>query len=412
MLALGVTPRTVGMSGNSRRPLPQNRRARQHLATANSIQATSGMEVSRVIEFVNQTDPFCSLLGDSITVDLDHHSSSSIGCLATTRDVAEEERKNSTSALTAYNLVGVRLSLVGLGLPSRASLSSCQSSSKSSIDRDELHSNLYSSVLETVRVQLIECIPQIKEEMISKAIINAFADSNKAPYTDGSGRGQIDKYQVEVDYLWKAVQLRDSWSHPTAQPLKPRVFLQELLDDTFLQIRREVLTSPNQVLRAVLAFLSILQMETDNIYLRRDTVILRGLPSTTTRRSLKRHLSQFGEVVAVAMASHDASFAYCRFRNEASALSALEQTHGSWSIEGTTPVMTMIQEYHPPSRTPSASELVDLTNPTDVDQGTPVPYSDADQVSPVCVSKHLSGAYWTFDAPTLTGERIRCVLPD
>jgi RNA recognition motif. (a.k.a. RRM, RBD, or RNP domain) len=383
VLALGVTPWTV------ERPVPQNRRP-QHSAVRGdgSSAAKRTMEVSHVVEFVNHTDPFCSLLGDSITVDLES-SSSSIQCKKEDEGhVSGSEQRKILSALKAYDLVGVRLSLVGLGLPSRASLSSSQSS-KSSLDeqRDELHSSLYSSVLETVRVQLIECVPQITEEMVSKAIINAFADSKMTRHTTDTDEyeqgGLKDKFQVEVDYLWKAVHLRDSCRNKE-QMLKQRSFLQDLLDDMFLQIRREVFTSPNQVLRAVLTFLSILQIESDDVYLLRDTILLQGVGSTTTRRALRSKLSQFGEISALAIASRDPTFAYCRFRDEASALQAIQTQTSltSESLDGKILLLSLVQSYR--GGTVVASSALSKCH-----QAAPSQQRESDQASPVCVSKHI-----------------------
>jgi hypothetical protein len=383
VLALGVTPWTV------ERPVPQNRRS-QHTAVRGdgSSAATRTMEVSHVVEFVNPTDPFCSLLGDSITVDLESSSSSIQYKTEDERHVSGSEQRKFSSALKAYDLVGVRLSLVGLGLPSRASLSSSQSSKSSHDDqRDELHSSLYSSVLETVRVQLIECVPQITEEMVSKAIINAFADSKKTRAsfdTDEYEQGGLkDKFQVEVDYLWKAVQLRDS-CRSKEQMLKQRSFVQDLLDDVFLQIRREVFTSPNQVLRAVLSFLSILQIESHDVYLLRDTILLQGVTSTTTRRALRSKFSQFGEISALAIASRDPTFAYCRFRDEASALQAIHTQAPLTcdSLDGKILRLSLVQAYR--GGTGVADPALSVCH-----QAAPSPLREYDQASPVCVSKHI-----------------------
>jgi hypothetical protein len=386
VLALGVTPWTV------ERPVPQNRRSKHSAVRGDgSSAAKRAMEVSHVVEFVNHTDPFCSLLGDSITVDLES-SSSSIQCKTEGEGhVSGSEQRKSSSALKAYDLVGVRLSLVGLGLPSRASLSSSQSS-KSSLDeqRDELHSSLYSSVLETVRVQLIECVPHITEEMVSKAIISAFADSKKSRSTIDTDEyeqgGPKDKFQVEVDYLWKAVQLHDS-CRDKEQTLKQRSFLQDLLDDVFLQIRREVFTSPNQVLRAVLTFLSILQIESHDVYLLRDTILLQSVAATTTRRALRSKLSQFGEISALAIASRDPTFAYCRFRDEASTLQAI-QTQAPLtgdSLDGKLLRMSLVQAYR--GGTVVADPALGKCH-----QAAPSPLRESDQASPVCVSKHICSA--------------------
>lgn len=374
--------------------------------SAKRVLLENKMEVSQFIEFANLSDPFGNILADSVTLDFESSSGRTIALdedfdmVATDSGSQCKEMPQSTESLLPYDLVGVRLSLVGLGLPGRESLSSSQSS-KSSTDelRDELHSHLYSSVLETVRVQLIECVPQITDEMISRAIISAFAnDSSKWKNVKSGDDSPKDVHHAEVDYLWTAVQLRNSRGWNKASIERSPVYLQQLLDDIFLLIRREVFTCADHVLRAVLSFLSILEIETDNVYLPRDTIIMEGLPGSITRQGLLTMLTKYGEISALAIACSQQNFAYCRFRHESDALRAMTDQRSWFSVaEGVDLNLTIIQE-----ESYQQARFERITAET-TSHGPFAPTASK-LVSPTCVSKHISEAYWKDDKHTVSYE--------
>lgn len=391
--ALGVTPWTVGKS------LSQTRRA-SHSAKLLDVPT---MGTSKVFVFENQRDPFYSSHGASRSSDLESFSASTP---STTVDFDSDEtvvvsgsNHRKQSANQAYALERVRLSLVGLGLPS--TVSSCMRSTSTDEQKDELHSNLYSSVLETVRVQLIECVHQVNEEMISRAIINAFADSKVQQRGRDAGpvEAHRDEYQVEVDYLWRAQEYAQLWGHQKkeAPGEEAQAILQELLDDIFLQIRREVFTASDQVMRAVLAFASIIGLEIDKSdYMHHDTIVLQGLPKSVTRKGLWYDLSSFGEVQALAISSRNHGYAYCRFREESAALQAVAHK-SSLVIDGAKPSVTILQESRTEGPTSNRMEWngsSDLVGKTTLR----VDGDDPTQVSPVCISKHIGDAYWKHDA--------------
>jgi hypothetical protein len=328
--ALGVTPLTVGKN------LLKNRRKKQHrrneflvlnddsntVVYITTATAHESMEVKLENNYrrdgLNQRncyDDECSEYSSSI-VDSDSPRIQPESTFVF--DDGEEIDK----------LTGFRLSLAGLGAQSKE-LSSSQSSKSSDDHRDELHSNLYSSVLETVRNSLVERIPQISDEMISRAIINAFADSNldRRSY-DSFDRDELyhcGNDQVEVNILCKAYTFMYRRQNQLIKERELIDFLQLVLDEMFLKIRREEITSSDEVLRTISSVLSILKIKVDNsVIVPRDTILLRNLPYCTTRNDLFQKLSRFGKIKAVAVATiDDRAFGYCCFHDEITAQHAI-----------------------------------------------------------------------------------------
>ena len=175
-------------------------------------------------------------------------------------DLAPRSNREMMYAMPEEDLSCFRLSLVGLqSTSSSCSNSSCRTSSCDE-QRDELHSNRFSSVLEAARSQLVEALPQITEDMVSRAIIHAFASDKK------NSRGRFcehpfrDVYQEEVDQVWRAEKWLQKHRNETTKETVLS-FLQECLNDVFLLIRNEDLVSPDQALRILLSVGAILRMQ-------------------------------------------------------------------------------------------------------------------------------------------------------
>jgi hypothetical protein len=342
--ALGVTPLTVGKT------LPKNRRKKQHRRNdivllnsdvANSIaltQRTATMNESMEVELEYQCHSHYPHLSYGVDADNRCDVESTSRTQPEFTFVFEDDEDDEIDKLT-----GFRLSLAGLSSRSRA-CSFSQSSKSSDDHRDELHSHLYSSVLETVRASLVECKPHITEEMISRAIIHAFADSNMERQHENSADESDevpphDKYQDEVNIFCKAYDLTQGRLNQFGKRKKIIDFLQTVLDETFSKIRREEITSSDEVLRTMLSVLSILQLKVDTaVILPIDTIVLRGLTNNTTRTQLKEGLARFGTIKSVAIASNKGSngFGYCCFDNEDSVRRAIANQN-EIVINGVTP---------------------------------------------------------------------------
>jgi hypothetical protein len=194
--------------------------------------------------------------------------------------------------------------------------------------KDELHSNLYSTLFQSLRQQITEYLPQT-EDMISRAIINAFY-MDSSSWEGGSSMSDIsalepDPNQIEADYAWEAHQWVglnvDYAPRPDAEE-QALSFMQKQIDEVFVRIRNEELTS-DAACRIILSVACILGLEMAQS-VSKDTIILNGLDNnTTTVDDLHRHLSTFGKVEAAAIARCRHGFGFCRFKDESAAAQAL-----------------------------------------------------------------------------------------
>lgn len=280
------------------------------------------------------------------------------------------------------DLVDLRLSLAGLqpGV-SLSRQSSKRSSSHDDELLDELHSSdPYSSVIEKLRLQLGECLPAIDEEMISKAVIHAFSTDPKSGKTEPA----LDKFQIEVELLCEA----QKWVHQHLQGRDERAqqdFLQECLNKVFLQIHLEQLSSCQRALRIIMSIAIILGLDIDgSVSVPHDTVILQGLPRITTRESLSQALKKYGSVNSIALSTKNLGFAYCRFREEASATRVVANRN-SVAIGGSLVRATLLGEssvfYHHQNAPESPARKLAGADEEEL------------EISPVCVSKNTGSSF-------------------
>jgi hypothetical protein len=279
--------------------------------------------------------------------------------------------------------------------------------------RDELHSDLYSSVLESLRNQVADCLPQVTEGMISKAIIDGFAgaSSQSRPVghegQPGDSTGSLeygdeliydDKYQLEVEHLHKAWEWGQK-QHQKPGPLHDAFRLstfQDFLRMIFAQIRDENLTSSNRAMRILVNVATVLGVEVDSsVYVPRSTVILSGLQDAT-RNMIRERLAVYGDVKAAA-ACNRGGFAFCRFRDEA-AVERLLKERSLISIGGVKPTVVCLQDAPcakacpVPLRHPLPSE-----DPVKSPSTQPKPFEEDTIISPTCVSKYIADIdlqYW------------------
>jgi hypothetical protein len=213
---------------------------------------------------------------------------------------------------------------------------------------DELHSDLYSPVLESLRYQITECLPQT-EEMVSRAIINAFfCDSDSLQSCDSSlsdGIAELDPYQIEANAVWEAYE----WvgfnveyaPRPDAQELALS-FMQKQIDEIFLLIRNDKLSS-DAASRILLSVGAVLGLKFANS-IPMDTIILDGIPGDTTSEELNRILSSYGQLVCTAVVKGP-GFALCRFLDEDATVRVLEDAHQDCLvIAGVTPNVIALSE--------------------------------------------------------------------
>jgi RNA recognition motif. (a.k.a. RRM, RBD, or RNP domain) len=200
---------------------------------------------------------------------------------------------------------GFRLSMVGLN---------SMTSGEDEVN-DELHSDLYSNSLSSLRSQIVTYLPQT-EEMVSRAIINAFFVEAQSSPLSFSFRSldKINHCQVEADFILEAFR----WARLNVD-VAPRSdvedlgmqFLQKCIDNIFLLIRNEELNS-DEAARVVYSVAAILRLKFAND-IAQDTIILNDLAPGTTTDDLREALSPFGEIEAVSISSISRTFGYCRY---------------------------------------------------------------------------------------------------
>ena len=210
--------------------------------------------------------------------------------------------------------LGFRLSMAGLS-------SSTSFSCGDDLIQDELHSELYTPILDSLRLMITSYLPQT-EEMVSRAIINAFFVDSNSLRSDSSSlsertreRQVTDSYEIEADRLFRAHQWVEVEANKASriqyEELSLR-FFQKQIDDMFVHIRNEELTS-DEAARILLSVAAVLGLKFEYPGLPKDTVILNGLNKDTTKESLLQTLTEYGEVVGMAIATDFPRFGFCRF---------------------------------------------------------------------------------------------------
>lgn len=219
--------------------------------------------------------------------------------------------------------VGFRLSMVGLNAVADISHNEI---------KDELHSELYSPMLESLRSQISEYLPQLEDE-VSRAIINAFyvdpdatqdsisATSSSSSLESALTTSNADPYQVEADAL------RETYEFVAANRKKLsssddccdlyHTYMQKRIDSVFVKVRNDEL-KPEQATRILLSIASVLRLKFAKP-MPRDTVVFTGLSTSVTAEDLYKAIIPYGCVSATAVASGAHGFGYCRFEDTVSA---------------------------------------------------------------------------------------------
>jgi hypothetical protein len=244
--------------------------------------------------------------------------------------------------------LGYRLSMVGL---SSGGLSS--STTAGAEPADELYSERYSSMLDTLRSQLMDCLPQT-EEMISRAIIQAFfsdcsSSSHDDMYSSSSGSCGVDnrdQQMMEADALWEArewVSLNvDVAPRPDVQELALR-FMQKQIEGVFVRVRNDDISS-EEAARQLLSVAAVLGLSFNNT-VPVDTIILVGLDKATPVDEFLHVMAAFGPIQAAAISSRGRDFAFCRFMDE-SAVNGVQEAamDGRLQVGGSLPYVSVVAE--------------------------------------------------------------------
>lgn len=165
---------------------------------------------------------------------------------------------------------------------------------------DELHSDIYSPLLESLRDQIIQCVPQA-EEMVSRAIINAFfvdSDSQNSLSTQSSrSLASGSPVQIEAACLWDAYewvsQNIDCTPRLDAQDQALDV-MEKHIESVCVYLRNDMLNA-NEAARILLGVAAILGLKFINS-IPRDTLLLLDIPKGTTEAELQDAVADIGEV--------------------------------------------------------------------------------------------------------------------
>jgi hypothetical protein len=120
---------------------------------------------------------------------------------------------------------------------------------------DELYSERYSSPLDGLRSQLLECLPQT-ESMVSRSIIRAFSsDCTQATRSDSSS---LDTSSCKK--IADLVQEAREWVVLQLDSADSEQYLQEQMDEVFVRVRNQEI-STDDASQIVFGIASVLRME-------------------------------------------------------------------------------------------------------------------------------------------------------
>ena len=178
--------------------------------------------------------------------------------------------------------------------------------------KDELRSDLYSSTLDFLRDEVSLRVPAT-EEMISRAIINAFSEDHDSDTSNLSYELQNDGYlkpgEVEADVLGETFEWL-KWSrdfiHLVDVYARKLEYMQKHVDLMVSHVRHDRLkvSVASQLMHRVAAILK-LEVTTQPVA---DTVMFGNLNSLTTTRDLLDAMQPFGEVVYAAVSKNHEGF--------------------------------------------------------------------------------------------------------
>jgi len=212
---------------------------------------------------------------------------------------------------------------------------------------DELHSDVYSAMVESLRTEITAHLPQ-SEALVSRAIIHAFFPDNDSETSPSDGSFSIterDAQQEEADALCNA----DEWAklnleYAPAPDIEDRVlsYFQKHVETLFSYVRNEEL-GPSDASRILLNVAAVLRLEFDKPF-RSNTVVLQGLDRKIAIEDFLNILDAYGPVEAAGVAK-TRCFAFCRFK-ESGALRRLKAAadHGRLFMGGERVYLTVLSE--------------------------------------------------------------------
>ena len=215
--------------------------------------------------------------------------------------------------------------------------------------KDELHSEVYTSALETVRYHIVECLPQV-EGMVSRAIMEAFIAEFESSGSLSSSWSDTpfdsEGSQIELAALWDAFEwtrLNKGFAKCEDAEEQALVVMQKQVTATFKRIRNEELSS-HAATRILLSVAALLGLKFSNS-IPKDTVLLYNFPGSVDSEELREIASAFGYVESVAVAKRGTGFAFCRFVDGEAPLFMRDAINmGKLTLQGVKPNFLLLTE--------------------------------------------------------------------
>lgn len=232
-----------------------------------------------------------------------------------------------------------------------------------SLIQDELHSELYSPVLESLRIQITSCLPQT-EELLSRAIMNAFSiDTGSVLSLDSDSLCSpepLNPYQVEVDCLWDTlewVRLNVKYApRPDTEDMAIN-FFQKHIDAMLHRVRNEELVS-DEVARILISVAAALGLKF-SLKQKHTTILLDGLSPNVTNDDIYSMFALHGEVEATAISKTTKRFGFCRYVHERSAKVALDNFNSTSIplLKGSKLTIFLLEEKYDSALQPSSHRI-------------------------------------------------------
>mmetsp|Transcript_27116 Transcript_27116/g.41026 ORF Transcript_27116/g.41026 Transcript_27116/m.41026 type:complete len:461 (-) Transcript_27116:190-1572(-) len=192
---------------------------------------------------------------------------------------------------------------------------------------DELRSEMYTSTLDVLRDEVSRLVPEA-EEMMSRAIINAFSEDHESDTSNESAlsfQGE-NPAELEAEVLGEVIQWlkwgRDFLSVDEMQDRK-RKFMKTHVEQMVSHVRHDRLSSLecSKIMHRVAALLMIETTRDPE----QDTILFSNLNSLTTTDDLMNAMLKYGDVNAAALSKTHEGIGFCRFSSPASLSTVIEE---------------------------------------------------------------------------------------
>lgn len=271
----------------------------------------TGQTFALFLEGVNFTDlPTLSQI-ETASLELQRESGNDSRCY--------DDGASSISTLSAARSFDDLCDVPHASLDYRLSMAGFNATGMPDAVVDELHSDVYSTPLDTMRFRVTQCLPQL-EEVISKAIMDTFMQTDlkidRPTLPSQMSSLALDVYEVEAKmlletYRWVVTNSCNMDGIPEESSIN---FMQKQIIYTVTRIRDQNLPA-DIATWVILCTAAILGMEFHTPFIC-DTIILLDLPPEVCGNTLKEAFGGFGSVNTAAVTSGNEGFGFCRFDDD------------------------------------------------------------------------------------------------